>query len=64
MALFPERIDGKIAALITVNTDRPPSKICLALFDTVEDVWSKEYWDGWYNDLDRHVIDIERNEKS
>jgi predicted GH43/DUF377 family glycosyl hydrolase len=64
MALFPERINSKIAALITVNTDRPPAKVCLALFDTVEDMWSKEYWDAWYNDLEKHVIDIERNEKS
>ncbi len=27
MALFPERIGGKVAALITVNSDRPPAKI-------------------------------------
>ena len=64
MALFPERIGGKVAALITVNTDRPPAKICLALFDEPEDMWSKEYWDAWYKDLDAHVIDIERNENS
>ena len=63
MALFPERIDGKIAALITVNTDRPPAKICLALFDTIEEIWSKDYWDAWYKDFEHHVIDIEQNEK-
>ena len=33
MALFPELIDGKMAAILTVHTDSPPSKICLALFD-------------------------------
>jgi len=63
MALFPERINGKIAALITVNTDRPPAKICLALFDRLEDMWSKDYWDAWYKDFEKHVIDIEQNEK-
>jgi predicted GH43/DUF377 family glycosyl hydrolase len=63
MALFPERVGGKIAALITVNTDRPPAKICLALFDNVEQMWSKEYWDAWYKDLDHHIIDFERNER-
>ncbi len=63
MALFPERIDGKIAALLTVNTDRPPSKICVALFDRIEDVWSKEYWDAWYARFEDHVIDLEQNEK-
>jgi predicted GH43/DUF377 family glycosyl hydrolase len=63
MALFPERVNGKIAAIITVNTDRPPAKICLALFDKVEDIWSKEYWDEWYKHFEDHVIDIEQNEK-
>ncbi|HUC31266.1 MAG TPA: hypothetical protein VMR99_01085 [Candidatus Paceibacterota bacterium] len=63
MALFPERVGGKIAALITVNTDRPPAKICVALFDTVEDIWSKEYWDEWYKHFGDHEIAIEQNEK-
>jgi len=63
MALFPERINGKIAALLTVNTDHPPAKICLAFFDRIEDVWSEEYWKEWYAHLDGHVLDIEQNEK-
>jgi predicted GH43/DUF377 family glycosyl hydrolase len=63
MALFPERVDGKIAALVTVNTDRPPAKICLALFDTIEQIWSKEYWDEWYKHFEEHEIPIEQNEK-
>ncbi len=64
MALFPERIGGKIAALITVNTDRPPAKICIAFFNSIEEIWSKEYWDAWYKDIDAHVIDFERNEQN
>ncbi len=64
MALFPERIGGKIAALITVNTDRPPAKIAIALFDTMEQMWSEEYWNAWYKELDAHVIDFERNDRS
>ncbi len=63
MALFPERVGGKVAALITVNTDRPPAKICLALFDDIEDMWSKEYWDEWYKHFEEHEIAIEQNEK-
>jgi predicted GH43/DUF377 family glycosyl hydrolase len=63
MALFPERINGKIAALITVNTDHPPAKICIAFFDKIEDVWSKKYWDEWYAHFEDHVIEIEQNEK-
>lgn len=62
MALFPERINGKIAALLTVHTDAPPAKICLALFDKVEDIWSPAYWHAWYATLDSHVVEIERNE--
>jgi predicted GH43/DUF377 family glycosyl hydrolase len=63
MALFPERVGGKIAALITVNTDRPPAKIAVALFDTVEQMWSKEYWDTWYKELDAHIVDFELNDQ-
>ncbi len=63
MALFPERINGKIAAVLTVNTDRPPAKICLALFDRLDDLWSEEYWRKWYDRLDEHVLPIEHNEK-
>lgn len=63
MTLFPERIGGKIAALITVNTDRPPAKIAIAFFDTVEQMWSKEYWDEWYAHFGDHELLVEQNEK-
>ncbi len=61
MALFPERVNGKIAAILTVNTDRPPAKICLALFDRIEDMWSPEYWKEWYANLEKHVIPLAEN---
>jgi predicted GH43/DUF377 family glycosyl hydrolase len=63
MALFPERINGKIAVLVTVNTDRPPAKICLAFLERIEDLWSEEYWKTWYEKLDDHILPIEENEK-
>jgi predicted GH43/DUF377 family glycosyl hydrolase len=63
MALFPGRVNGKIAAVLTVNTDHPPAKICLALFDSIEEIWSEEYWKKWYATLDDHVIDIDTGEK-
>jgi beta-1,2-mannobiose phosphorylase / 1,2-beta-oligomannan phosphorylase len=63
MALFPGRVGGKVAAVLTVHTDRPPGKICLALFDRIEDVWSASYWEKWYADWKRHVIPIEENEE-
>jgi len=63
MALFPERIGGKMAAVLTTNTDNPPAKIGLALFDNEEQIWSPEYWEGWYSFLDDHVLPLQRTTK-
>ncbi len=60
MALFPEKINGKYAAILTVNTDQPPSDICYAEFDKIEDMWSPEYWTKWMENLDAHKIHIRR----
>jgi predicted GH43/DUF377 family glycosyl hydrolase len=51
MTLFPEKIGGKIYAGLTVHTDRPPSKICLAPFDREADIWSEKYWNNWYKNF-------------
>jgi predicted GH43/DUF377 family glycosyl hydrolase len=61
MALFPEKINGQYAAILSVNTDNPPARICLALFDKAEDMWSTEYWGKWYEDLEDHVLFVRRN---
>ncbi|PJD92722.1 MAG: hypothetical protein CK424_03845 [Legionella sp.] len=58
MVLFPEKINGKIAALLTVHTDIPPAKMALALFDEVEQIWSVQYWNEWYSSLHHHVIPL------
>lgn len=60
MALFPKKINGKYVALLTVNTDKPPAKICLATFDTKEQIWSQDYWREWYKNLDEHVLPLQR----
>ncbi len=60
MTFFPEKINGKYAALLTVNTDSPPSSVCLALFDRKEDIWSAEYWTEWYANLDQHRVYLQR----
>jgi beta-1,2-mannobiose phosphorylase / 1,2-beta-oligomannan phosphorylase len=62
MALFPEKINGKFAAILAVNTDRPPSKISYAEFDNEEEIWSSTYWEEWYKDLDNHEIKISKND--
>lgn len=62
MTLFPEKIDGKFAAILTANTDQPPSTIGLALFDTVEEMWSEMFWNDWYAKLPSHEIRFERKD--
>ncbi len=51
MALFPEKIDGKIWVVLTVNTDKPPAQICLASFKKESDLWSENYWQKWYKNF-------------
>jgi predicted GH43/DUF377 family glycosyl hydrolase len=60
MAFFPEKINGKYAALLTVNTDRPPSDICYAEADALEDFWSPSFWEEWMKNLDAHKVSIRR----
>jgi predicted GH43/DUF377 family glycosyl hydrolase len=62
MALFPERVNGKLRAILTVNSDLPPSKISIAEFDHPEEIWSPYYWDTWYRNLDSHTLNLKRRE--
>jgi predicted GH43/DUF377 family glycosyl hydrolase len=62
MALFPERVGGKLRAILTVNSDRPPSSIAIAEFDSPEDMWSQHFWEQWYNELDSHTLDLKRSD--
>ena len=62
MTLFPERINGKITAIFSVHTDRPPAKMCFAQFNHIEEMWDEDYWEKWIKDLDSHAIDFKRNE--
>jgi len=61
MAIFPERINGKIVAILTINTDKPPVRIMLAEFDTPEQMWNKKYWDKWKTNLDTHTLHFQRS---
>ena len=56
MALFSEKINGKMWAILTVNTDRPPAKICLAPFDKEEELWSERYWQRWYKEPNKYSL--------
>lgn len=61
-ALFPERVGGKVAALLTVHTDEPPAEICLVRADTVEEFWSPDFWNAWYKDWQSHRLPLRRND--
>ena len=61
MALFPEKINGKFASLITINTDMPPAKIGLATFEHEEDIWSPYYWQEWYDNVNLHSVHLLRD---
>jgi predicted GH43/DUF377 family glycosyl hydrolase len=60
MALFPEKIKGKMVALLTANSDLPPSEICIAEFENTEDIWSSDFWHKWKENLDPHKLHIRR----
>lgn len=62
MALFPEKIDGKIWAVLTVHTDRPPAKICLVSFEKESDIWSERFWQKWYLQFEKHALPLARKE--
>jgi len=61
MALFPDKIGGKMWAVLTVNTDRPPAKICLVSFDTEEEMWSDDLWQKWYQNCDQYALALQRS---
>ena len=61
MALFPEKINDKMAALLTINTDLPPAKIAVALFDHEEDMWSPAFWEDWYDNANAHLLHLLRD---
>ena len=62
MALFPSKVNGKIMAILTVNTDNPNrmAKIALAEFDKEEDIWSPLYWQAWYRNLSKNILRVRR----
>ncbi len=62
MCLFPEKINGKYVALLTIHTDQPPTKIALAEFSTIEEIWSEKYWTQWLQNIDTHILPVSRSE--
>ena len=62
MTLFPELVNGKLSALLTVHTDREDSEICFVQFEKEEDMWSPEFWNTWHASYKEHALSIRRND--
>lgn len=60
MAFFPEKINGKYVAVLTVHTDQPPSKIAIAFFEKRSDIYDPAYWQDFYAHLDEHTLAVSR----
>lgn len=60
--LFPQKVNGKYAVIISVDTDRPPAKIAIAYFDKLEDIWSEEKWNHWKDTVEDNTLDILRSD--
>ena len=61
MTMFPERVNGKIAVMLTANSDYPPSTIGISYVDTFEELWNKQHWLEWYKDLKSHAVPLLRS---
>jgi beta-1,2-mannobiose phosphorylase / 1,2-beta-oligomannan phosphorylase len=61
MTLFPEKINEKIAILLTANPDIPPSTIGVAYLDHEEDLINEEFWNQWYTTLPSHAVPLLRS---
>jgi predicted GH43/DUF377 family glycosyl hydrolase len=60
MALFPKKINGKMAALVTIHTDQPPSEICYVEFDKPSDLWNEAFWKKWHDNYQPDILPIRR----
>ena len=58
--LFPERIGGDVALLLTSHTERtgehPHPTIAVARARQVEDFYDPKYWESWHAEIARHAL--------
>lgn len=62
MALFPSRIEEKITAILTVNTDNVnrTARVAIARFDGEDDIWNAVYWADWYRNMSKYILHVRR----
>jgi len=61
MALFPEKVDGKLTVILTADPDTKPPKIAIAYLNDFEQMWSKDYWDRWKENVDDYTLNLRRD---
>jgi len=61
MTMFPEKINGKYAVVLTANSDLPPSTIGIALFDSIDELWDPAFWKQWHSHLRDHSVPLLRD---
>ncbi len=61
LTIFPEKIQGKYAALITANSDLPPSTIGIAYASDISEFWNHLFWEKWYRTLADHEVSLLRS---
>lgn len=62
MALFPDIVNGKMVAILTADTDNPPSKIGFAYFDDESQLYSEAFWNQWYASLANKTLSLLRSD--
>lgn len=60
MALFPERIGGKVMAIFSAHTDMPPASMAIVEADEVAQLWSEKMWTNFESQIGNHSIDPRR----
>lgn len=62
LALFPEKVGGGYAALVTAHTDftpeHPRPTIGVARASALEDLLNPEFWGAWHERLPEHALGI------
>lgn len=58
--LFPQKINGKYTLALTVDTDKPPSRIAIAQTSNFKNFYDHDFWRQWYQNHYQQVIDLSR----
>jgi len=60
--IFPRKIRGQYCMIFTLYPDVPPSKLALAYFDRIDELFSQEFWQEWIKYLDVEDKTVKFNE--